>query len=71
MTFFKNTSATLILLASIVTLSVDASSKKNPSTKTPSQPKPTYVAPSKPGPINFVPGGPGGRVHPRPPRGKR
>ena len=71
MIYLKNISAALILLVSIVTLSIDASSKKNPPTKTPSQPKPKYVIPSKPGPIKFVPAGPGDRVHPRPPRGKR
>ena len=72
MTFLKNTSAVLILLASIATLSVDASSKKNPPAAKPvPQPKPKYVIPSKPGPINFVTPGPGEKTHPRPPRGKR
>lgn len=69
----KNSYVALILLASIATLSMQASSKKNPpaTTKPAPQPKPKYVIPSKPGPINFVTPNPGERTHPRLPRGKR
>jgi hypothetical protein len=66
MIHLKNSYAALILLASIATLSMQASSKKNPPAAKPApQPKPKYVIPSKPGGPNFVKPGPGERFHPR------
>lgn len=72
--YLKNIAMASVMLASMMTLSVEASSKKSPSkpaAQPKPQPKPKYVVPSKPGPINFVTPGQGERTHPRLPRGTR